>query len=1037
MRIKSLLFLLFILTAAMDVVAQVDVSGVVRDNETGDPLLGATVLIKGTNNGTITDMDGAFQLSVDNQNAVLVISYTGYKTMEVKAGTNLQINLNVDIGKLDEVVIIGYGTQKRSDLTGSLAGVKSETLMESQTTDVFSAMQGRMAGVQVSSDSGQPGGGTNLVIRGQTSINGTSSPLFVIDGVQIDVNYDEVATTGSSQSRINPLTGINPGDIESIEVLKDASATAIYGSRGANGVIIVTTKKGSDGRLNVDYTYNLGVSNAIRRMPVLSAQDYITYQEERGNTQFLNEDTNNDGVFETPRNFDELESYDWQDEVLRSAITQQHQLSIRGGNKTTNYSAGLGVLDQEGIITNNEYDQYNLRLRINSNASERLSLGFSSNASYSVLGGVANSGGPTSFTGVTQQILMGNPWEIRSNDIDVTDDAWVSPLALIKESDKSTSVLRIFSSFNLDYKISDAFKYTAVTGANISHSKVKEFYNSQTSWGRLQNGRARVKEVNTYSYNHSSQLHFNKTFGSDHRIDAMAAFEIYHYNFEDFENEVTGFENQTTGVNNISVGTSVSNYTTQRWNTNRLSYLGRVNYALFDKYLITASIRADGSDKFGEGNRWGYFPSGAIGWKVSDEGFMQNITAISNLKLRLSYGETGNERIPAYTYLAQLDPTFYASNDNLIFGLAPSSIPNPDLKWETTNQYNAGMDLGLFGGSLTLSADFYKKITEDLLLNAPIPSQSGFNSQWQNIGRIDNEGLELQLTSFNISKNNFTWRTDFNISFNRNEVRDLGGAEFIPVSTGGGWQSNVGRIIVGQPIGTMFGYEFDGIYQIDDFTWDNNSDPNIPHDDRTYVLKEGLPVYSGTALPGRMKYVDTNGDGFINDDDRKVIGDSNPDHFGGINNTFTYKNWDLSVFFQWSYGNDLYNATKVRLNGVTPWMNIDQDYFENHWTPTNPNNSYPAYGSIDQAIASSYYVEDGSYLRLRTVSLGYKLPKEITDKLGVNSVKFNLIGNNLATWTKYNGWDPEVNFNNPLLSGFDRIAYPRARNFTLSLKATF
>ncbi|GAA4282190.1 TonB-dependent receptor [Gaetbulibacter aestuarii] len=1029
--------MLFTLTTVNFALAQVEVSGVVKDNETGEPLLGATVLVKGTNNGTITGMDGSFQLSVKDQDVMLVISYTGYQTMEVKAGSNLEINLKVDVGKLDEVVIIGYGTQKRSDLTGSLSGVKSETLMESQSTDVFAAMQGRMAGVQISSDSGQPGGGTNLIVRGQTSINGTSSPLFVIDGVQIDVNYDEVATTGSSQSRINPLTGINPADIESIEVLKDASATAIYGSRGANGVVIITTKTGSDGRLNADYTYNIGISNVIKKMPVLSAQDYLIYQEERGNTQFLNQDTNNDGVFETPRNFDELRSYDWQDEGLRTAVTQQHQISIRGGNKQTNYSAGLGYLNQEGLVVNNDYDQYNLRLRIQSDVNERLSLAFNSNASYSVLEGIANSGGPTSFTGVTQQLLMGNPWNIQTEDVDLTDDAYISPLQLIQESDKSTNISRIFANMNLDYKISDAFKYTAVTGGNISHSKVKEFYSSNTGWGRLQNGRARVKEVNTYSINHSSQLHFNKTFGSAHKIDAMAAFEIFHYNFEDFLNEVIGFENQTTGVNNISIGTSVSEYSTQRWSTNRLSYLGRVNYALFDRYLLTASLRADGSDKFGAGNRWGYFPSAALGWKVSDEEFMKGIEPISNLKLRLSYGATGNERIPPYTYLAQLDPAFYASNNNLIFGLAPSSLPNPDLKWEVTNQYNAGIDLGLFNSRLTLSADIYKKITTDLLLNAPIPSQSGFNSQWQNIGRIDNNGLELQITSYNIDKGPFTWKTDFNISFNRNEVKDLGGAEFIPVTTGGGWQSNVGRVILGQPIGTMYGYVFDGIYQIDDFTWENNSDPSIPFEDRTFVLKDGLPVYSGTALPGRMKYEDVNGDGFINDEDRKVIGNSNPVHFGGINNTFKYKRWDLSVFFQWSYGNDLYNASKVRLNGVAPWMNITQDYFENHWTPENPSNQYPSYGSIDQQIASSYYVEDGSYLRLRTVSLGYNLPKDISNKLGFNSLRFNLIGNNLATWTKYTGWDPEVNFNNPLLSGFDRIAYPRAKNFTLSLKATF
>ncbi|MFH4969487.1 TonB-dependent receptor [Gaetbulibacter sp. M240] len=1038
MKIKLLLFfVLFTFSGASLVLAQVDVSGVVRDSETNEPLLGATVLVKGTSNGTITGFDGSFQLSVASQDVILVISYTGYQTTEVKAGANLQINLKVDIGKLDEVVIIGYGTQRRSDLTGSLAGVKSETLMESQSTDVFAAMQGRMAGVQISSDSGQPGAGTNLVIRGQTSINGTSSPLFVIDGVQIDVNYDEVATTGSSQARINPLTGINPADIESIEVLKDASATAIYGSRGANGVVIVTTRTGSDGRLNADYTYNIGVSNAIKKMPVLSAQDYLIYQTERGNGQFLNQDTNNDGVFETPRNFDELRSYDWQDEGLRTAITQQHQISVRGGNKQTNYAAGLGYLNQEGLVINNNYDQYNLRLRIKSDVSDRLSIGFNSNASYSVLEGIANSGGPTSFTGVTQQLLLGNPWNIQTEDVDLTDDAFISPIQLIEESDKSTSISRLFANMNIDYKISDAFKYTAVTGGNISHSKVKEFYSSETGWGRLQNGRARVKEVNTYSINHSSQLHFNQTFGSAHKIDAMAAFEIFHYNFEDFLNEVIGFENQTTGVNNISVGTSVSEYSTQRWSTNRLSYLGRVNYSLLDRYLLTASIRADGSDKFGAGNRWGYFPSAALGWKVSDEEFMKNIDAISNLKLRLSYGATGNERIPPYTYLAQLDPTFYASNNNLIFGLAPSSLPNPNLKWEVTNQFNAGIDLGLIDGRLTISADVYKKITTDLLLNAPIPAQSGFNSQWQNIGRIDNEGLEIQITSYNIDRKDFSWRTDFNISFNRNEVKDLGGAEFIPVTTGGGWQSTVGRVIVGQPIGTMYGYSFDGIYQIDDFTWNNNSDPNIPHEDRTYVLKDDLPVYSGTALPGRMKYEDVNGDGFINDEDRKVIGNSNPVHFGGINNTFKYKNWDLSVFFQWSYGNELYNASKVRLNGVQPWMNITEDYFINHWTPENPSNQYPAYGSIDQQIASSYYVEDGSYLRLRTVSLGYRLPKSITDKLGINSMQFNLIGNNLATWTKYTGWDPEVNFNNPLLSGFDRIAYPRAKNFTLSLKATF
>lgn len=1009
--------------------AQNTVSGTVKDSN-GLPLPGASILVKNTKNGATADMDGKFTIIIPEKGAVLLCSFIGMLSQEIVVINQKTINIILLEQKnvLDEVVVIGYGTQKKSDLTGSLSGVKSKTLMESQSTDVLSAMQGRMAGVQISSDSGEPGGGANIIVRGQTSINGSSSPLFVIDGVQIDVNFDEVANTGSSQSRNNPLTGINPADIESIEVLKDASATAIYGSRGANGVVIVTTKSGGDGRIIVDYTYNLGISNAIKKMPVLSAKDYLEYQRQRGNTKFLNEDLDRNGTFETPRDFDSLRSSDWQEEALRTGITNQHQLSLNGGSKTTKYSAGLGILDQQGIIINNDYKQYNLRMKINSEVNKKLSLGFNTNASYSALSGIANTGGPNSFTGITQLLLIANPWDTANINTDFADDSFIDPVSLIEESDKATKVLRLIANANLDYHFTDNFTYTALLAGNISNSKSKEFYSSKTSWGALQNGRARVKVVDSYSYNHSSQIQYKKTFNSNHKIDAMGAFEIFHYNFEDFENEVVGFDNQTTGVNNIGVGTSVNLYSTQRYSNNRLSYLARVNYTLFKRYLLTGSIRADGSDKFGDKNRFGYFSSAALAWKVTDEKFMKKLKkSISNLKFRLSYGETGNERIPAYTYLAQLSPTFYASNNNLVFGLSPSLLANPNLKWEVTNQYNAGIDLGLFRNRITFTADVYKKITTDLLLNAPIPSQSGYNQQWQNIGRIDNSGLELQISTVNLKENNFTWKTDFNISFNRNEVKDLGGAPFIPVVIGGDWQDNVGRVIVGQPIGLMYGYQFDGIYQTDDFV--SNNAP--------YVLKQGLPVYSGTAAPGKMKYKDINNDGFINDNDRTVIGDSNPVHFGGINNTFTYKNFDLSVFFQWSYGNDIYNASKVRLNGVAEWMNISEDYFKNNWTPENPTNTAPAYGSLDPQIASSYYVEDGSYLRLKTASLGYTLPKLLTDKINIDSLKINLIGNNLFTWTNYTGWDPEVNFNNPLLSGLDRIAYPRSRNFTFSVKATF
>ncbi|MEQ8548702.1 MAG: TonB-dependent receptor [Cyclobacteriaceae bacterium] len=1014
--------------------AQTKASGVIRDSESGEPLIGATVLEKGSaTNGTITDIDGKFDISVQSNDALLAISYAGYRPTEVKAGTDLSITLEFDFNELEEVVVIGYGSQKKSDLTGSMSGVKSKTLMESQSTDVFSAMQGRMAGVQITTDSGQPGAGMNLRIRGQNSISGISTPLFVIDGVQIDVGFDEVATTGSSQANINPLTAINPADIESIEVLKDASATAIFGSRGANGVVIVTTKSGANGRSSLDYTYNITTSEVIKKMPVLSAQDYITYQEQRGNNEFLN-----NGITGERRNFDEIEFFDYQEDALRTSITHQHQLSLTGSSGTSNYAAGIGVQQQEGIVINNDFDQYNMRLRVNNKPNEKVYLRFNTNGSYSVLNGIANNGGPNSFTGVTQQLLLGNPWNIRGEDVDPFLNEFVSPLDLVRNSEKTTSMFRLFANVGGDYKFNDDLTFTTFLGTSLSTSKAKEFYNSDTPWGLFNNGEARVAEVSTNSFNHSSQLQYNKSIGSNHELKVMAAYEITQFNWEQFRNIIQNFQDQSTGVNDISRGTTPAEYITARRKNKRLSYFTRVNYTLLDKYLFTATFRADGTDRVAPGSQWGFFPSVAFAWRVSDEAFMSAVKSVSNLKLRLSYGETGNEAIPPYVFLPQLGPAFYSSNDELVFGLAPTTKGNDVLTWETTRQLNSGIDIGLIEGRFNIAVDYYKKITTDLLLDTPIPAQSGFQSQFQNIGRIDNEGIEIQISTVNIDKNNFRWKTDFNITFNRNEVVSLGDAQFIPVSTFGGWQTDIARVIVGEQVGTMFGYNFVGVYQIEDFTWQNDSDLNIPHEDRNYVLRDELPSYpAGNPTPGSMKYSDTDGNGVIDDDDRQVIGQSNPVHFGGLNNTFSYKNFDLSVFFQWVYGNDLYNAGKLRLNGNRLWTNISQDFFEGHWTPENPSNEYPAYGRVDQNVPSSYFVEDGSFIRLRTVSFGYRMPKEITDRLGVGAVRFSVIGNNLLTWTNYSGWDPEVNYRDPLITGLDRIAYPRAKSYTFSINVTF
>jgi TonB-linked SusC/RagA family outer membrane protein len=1041
---KRILLVLSILCISVISFAQKKVTGVITDDK-GDPMPGVTIVVKNTTVGTVTNNDGSYSIVTPANATTLVFSFIGLETKEVEIGdqANIDVQLSSLTTELEEVVAIGYGTVRKRDLTGSVSNIQAEDIAQSQPKSFMGAMQGRMAGVQITSESGEPGSGINIQIRGANSIVGGSTPLFVIDGVQLDVNKNEVASSGSSQGTMDPLSTINPADIESIDVLKDASATAIYGSRGANGVVIITTKTGKSGKSNLEYNGSFGFSEASKKIDVLSAQEYLSYQEIRGNDDFLMRDTDGDGVVDAPRDFSNVPSHNWQDEALRTAMSSQHEISASGGNDKSNYSAGIGYLSQEGIIKNNEYDRYNFRLKVNHGQSDKLKLGFNLNSSYSETSGAANNGGPSSYTGVVQLLLIANPWEVIDPNLDETSDSYISPMKLIEEADKTTRLMRVIGSTDLQYKITRDLTFSSVLGANYSQSKLQEYYGSDTNWGSSYNGRAAITEVGTYSYNFSSQLNYKKSINKKHYFDAMAAFESSRYNFEQFRNQISNFVDESTGVNDISKGTVPLEYSSNRWATNRLSYFGRVNYNLNNKYLLTASFRADGSDKFGKGNRWGYFPSGAFAWRISEENFMKEVTPVSNFKMRISYGETGNERIPAYSYFASMQNTYYAGNDVSIFGMSPASLENPDLKWETTVQYNAGLDLGFFKNRLNFTLDYYQKQTKDMLLRAPVASQSGFNSRWMNIGRIDNSGWELNISSVNISKKDFSWETNFNISFNKNEVKDLGGADFIPVTIPGGWIQNAGRVMVGEPIGITYGYEFDGIYQIDEFTWQNDSDPNILPADRTYILKEdALKYLGGTPSPGRLKYKDISGpdgipDGIVDEaNDRTIIGNSNPKNTGGFNNTFRYKNFDFSAFLQWSYGNDIFNAAVLRELGLQPYMNVNREYFENYWSPENPTNNYPGIGQIDWTT-SSYFVEDGSYLKLRTVSVGYSLPKKLLENTGLSGVKFFVIGSNLYTWTKYSGFDPEVNSNNPLLSGFERISYPRAKTVMFGVNVKF
>ena len=1027
--------------------ATIRVAGIVND-EQNLPIIGATVKVSNTNKGTITDINGKFEIDAP-ADGVLVVSYVGYSSLDVAVGgkKSLNISLSQNNQLLNEVLVVGYGTMKKSDLTGSVSSIKSEDILKTKSSNFLESMQGKMAGVQVTSQSGEPGSNIEVKIRGANSIYGGTSPLYVIDGVQVDVNTNEVATSSvATATSMSPLSNINPADIESIEVLKDASATAIFGSRGANGVIIVTTKSGKAGKNVFQYDGSFGMSQATRRMDMLNGDEYIDYQKFLDpNSAIFWIDSDNNGKVEpgidSPRDMSEVKRFNWQDEMLRNAPTVTHNFGLSGGNKGTTYSAGLGYLDQEGIIKNNDYQRYNARVKVDF-AENKISAGFNVNGSYSMQNGASSAGGGTQYNGVVQFVTLTKPIDVSDINADyMTGGKFVYPTTMIEMAQKNIDLFRVLANSYFNYQINKYLKLQIEIGGNISSSKSKEFYSKETAWGFINNGKAAIQENRSVSWFNREMLNYTRKFGKLN-VNAMGGFELNYYDFENFFIGVANFPVEATGVHDISKAKTVEKYVSNKWGTNRISYLGRLNLNYADKYLLTASMRADGSDKFGEGNRYGYFPSAAFAWRANQENFLKNIDVISNLKVRTSYGVTGNERIPAYSYFARLDNTYYSYNGNLALGLSPASIANPDLKWESTVQYNGGVDFGLFKNRINFSADYFLKQTSDMLLLSPVSAQTGFSQQWKNIGKVDNYGIELMLSTHNIDTKNFKWITTINFSKTDNKVTDLGpGVNFLPVTLYGGFFQNVGRVTKGESIGTAYGFVWDGVYQLEDFTWQNNSDPTVEYDKRIFVLKPDVVRVAGAAVkPGSFKFKDLNNDKVVDDNnDRKTISRSAPKHYGGINNTFIYKNIELGIFFDWSYGNQILNEGKYLSEGTQSWMNLRKDFWNNRWTPANPTNNYGTIASKNATatLISSYYVEDASYFRLKTVNLVYNVPAKVASRLKFSDINLYINGSNLYTFTKYSGYDPEISYYNQLLTGFDRYSYPKARTVTVGVKATF
>lgn len=1023
------------------------VNGTVKDAK-GEILIGVTVKVKNSSVATVTNNLGQYKISIKSATDVLQFSYIGYQTVEKSVGAagTIDIVLSASQSNLNEVVVIAYGSVAKKDATGTVGTVNVKDLQKAPVSSYVDALAGRVAGVQVTSGDGQPGAASTITIRGGNSITQDNSPLYVIDGFPIE-NYDNNA--------------INPADIASISVLKDASATAIYGSRGANGVIIITTKKGKTGMPTVGYSNFYGYQQVTKRMELMSPYQFVKLQNEIDPTAAASLYFTNGRTLE---NYRTAEGVDWQNQLFRKGVFQNHNISLNGGSANTKYVISGSLFDQQGAIINSGFKRYQGRVNLEQKINDRFSFTFNTNYSNSTSFGTKPASVTIGNAGANNQYnLLNNVWTYRPvtggvNDdailgqlvdpsVDPNNDYRVNPVISAANEYNSTMASSLISNASINYNILKNLKITVRGGVNLNSARQDIFNNSQTRSGSPKtlagltngpNGAIINRSVNDFL--NENLITYNKKFGKN-AIDLLGGFTIQQTHYNNFGFTANQVPNENEGISGLDEGFNTAMQSLKSQNS-LLSYIARANYGYNEKYLFTASFRADGSSKFSPKNRWGYFPSGAFAWRLKQEDFMQNITAISDAKLHVSYGLTGNNRVSDFAYLSTI--TFpvnnaYAWDNALTKGAIPATLGNSDLKWETTAQTDIGMDLSFFKDRLNLEVDYYKKVTSDLLLNASVPYSTGFATAITNIGKVSNNGLEITINTDNIRGKNFTWSTNFNISFNRNRVLALsdGQESLLTNVTGydGGFQ-NIPLYIAkkNQPVAQFYGYVWDGIYQYSDFD-------KLPNG--TYTLKNTVPD-NGTARanikPGDVKYKDINGDGVLNSLDNTVIGNPYPVHIGGFTNNFTYKGFDLSVFLQWSYGNQIYNANRWFLEGGNIFFGENQfATYENRWTPENQSNVYNRVGGYGAKVYSSRYVEDGSFLRLKTISFGYNLSKKMLNKIKIANCRIYASLQNIYTWTKYQGPDPEVSTkdNSPLTPGFDYSPYPRVFTVTGGINVTF
>lgn len=1008
---------------------KVTVNGTVLDEQTREPIIGAAISLAGSTEGTVSDADGTFSINLPSLPATISIAYIGYQKQDVdiyEYTEPIRILLSENINFLNEVVVVGYGTQKRSELTSAISNVSKERLQLS-VPSVETVLSGAVAGLNVSQTSGQPGAVSNIRIRGGNSITGGNEPLYVIDGfiVYNDVTATQVGTR-RSDAILNPLATINPADIESIDVLKDVSATAIYGTRGANGVIIITTKKGTKGSNNVNYQTSFGWNSISRKVEFLDAKQW---------TELYNEIRTGEGrtgdVLPVP---EAGSGANWQDAALRTGTTQTHQLSFIGGDDKSRYAVSGNYTSQEGIILGTGLKRYGGRVNLERDVIPNLRIGVNATGNYLQSHGLNYRGGnnePNSWIAavnvppIVPVYTADGSYNYSSNPVGwggQVKGGTTNPVADLQDVQLLTENTRVLSIFFAEYALLPELKLKANIGADLSNTKESYYAPSHTLSGAFV-GQASIGQKEVYAWQTEYTLNYNKVFNEIHSINGLVGFTSQRTDRKAFTAGSYGFSNDATGYNNLSSGGTAINPSSSAYTSTLNSFLGRISYGYKGKYNATATFRTDGSSRFAKGHQWGYFPSLGVSWNIGKEDFFKSVKSVSHLQVRLSGGTVGNQEIGDFRFISNVVPQTVWFNDVSHTGYIVENLSNDKLKWETTASYNLGANAGFLNDRLNVVADVYYKLTSDLLLQVPVERVTGFSTAMRNVGSVSNKGLELEVDAKIIEKKKLNWRLSVNWARNINRVEDLGVAEYFTpsfTSTGTLTYLNPLRVQKGEPLGSFYGYKFVDIVQLDD------------------DISKFPPQTTEALAPGIARYEDTDKNGVVNEEDRIILGNSQPKFTGGFSSTLTYKQWDFFFAFHGSYGNKLFNTLRARFEKTSTDYN-SLAAVADRWTPANPSHTIAKASNSTSIVTDSRFIEDASFLKARNISLGYTLPVRRITKDAKLRLSVSLL--NFLTLTSYKGYDPESNRNgidetSSLYQGVDFGTYPASKSIQFGLSIT-